>query len=185
MPLQVGSRLWTGSPVYAAMSATPGPERVPTICCRLAMSMTRSIARPVTSGPCPYDHLTSVATNLTFLEGRAWNIRRPTRRYAFRTATASSGSTPNSECVVSVDEDVSESYSGGEADDMYSAMLSLAQTLCQGWDGLVSELAGIQIQPPVGTYRVADHVTHHRHSRGLGVVDEVTQDVSDPPAAAP
>ena len=89
------------------------------------------------------------------------------------------------ECVVSVDEDVSESYGGWEADDMYSAMLSLAQTLCQGWDGLVSELAGIQIQPPVGTYRVADHVTHHRHSRGLGVVDEVTQDVSDPPAAAP
>ena len=89
------------------------------------------------------------------------------------------------ECIVSVDEDVSESYGGGEADDMHPAMLSLAQTLCQGWNGLVSELASIQIQPSVGTYRVADHVPHHRHSRGLGVVDEVTQDVSDPPAAAP
>jgi hypothetical protein len=78
------------------------------------------------------------------------------------------------ESVVSVDENVSESYGGGEADDTYPAMLSLAQTLCQGWDGLVSELASTEIQSPVGTYGVADHVTHHRHSRGLGVVDEVT-----------
>jgi hypothetical protein len=91
----------------------------------------------------------------------------------------------STENVVSVDEDVSESYGGGEADDTYPAMLSLAQTLCQGWDGLVSELASNQIQSSVRTYGVADHVTHHRHSRGLGVVDEVTQDVSDPPAAAP
>lgn len=68
---------------------------------------------------------------------------------------------------------------------MYPAMLSLAETLCQGWDGLVPELASTQIQSLVGTYGVAYHVTHHRHSRGLGVVDEVAQDVSDPPAAAP
>ena len=67
------------------------------------------------------------------------------------------------ESDVSVDEDVSYSYGGGEADDMYPAMLSLAQPLCQSWDGLVSELASNQIQSSVRTYGVADHVTHHRH----------------------
>jgi hypothetical protein len=87
--------------------------------------------------------------------------------------------------VVSVDEDVSESNRRGEADDTNPSMLSRAEALDQGRDRILSELARNQIQSSVGTYGVADHVTHHRRSRRLGVVDEVTQNISDPPAAAP
>ncbi len=87
--------------------------------------------------------------------------------------------------IVSMDEDVSQSYGGGEANDMYTAVLSVAETLCQGWDELVSELASNQIQSPVGTYGVAHHVTQHGRSRRFGVMHKVTQHVSDPPAAAP
>jgi hypothetical protein len=35
---------------------------------------------------------------------------------------------------------------------MYPAILSLAETLCQGWDGLASKLASNQFQSPVGLY---------------------------------
>ncbi len=66
--------------------------------------------------------------------------------------------------VIPMDDNVSESHADGEADDTYPPKPSLAETLCQGWDGLVSKLASNQIQSPVGTYGVAGHVTHHRHS---------------------
>lgn len=87
--------------------------------------------------------------------------------------------------VVTVDDDVSQSRGEGEADDTNPAMSSLAQPLCQGWNWLVSEPASTQIHSPIGMNGVADRSLHHRPSRHLGVVDEVTQDVPDPPAAAP
>ena len=87
--------------------------------------------------------------------------------------------------IVSVDDDVPEPSGGGKTDDVYPTMLSLAQTPCQARDGLIPEPASNQIHSPVGMYRVPDHAAHHRSSRRLGVVDEVTKHVSHPPAGAP
>ena len=158
-------------------------------CRRLAMNMTRSTARPATSGPSPLDHSASVATSLNFAQGRV-EYQTPDvpvciqdrHRIIWIDAKLLAEGT---ESVVSVDDDVSKPCGGGKTDDMHPAMPSLAQTLCQARDGLIPEPASDQIHSPFGVYRVPDHVADHRHSRRLGVVDEVTEDVSHPPAGAP
>ena len=105
-------------------------------CRRLAMNMTRSTARPATSGPSPHDHSASVATNLNFAQGRVVEYQTPDapvciqdrHRIVWIDAKLLAEGT---EGVVSVDDDVSKPCGSGKTDDMHPAMLSLTQTLCQ------------------------------------------------------
>ena len=87
--------------------------------------------------------------------------------------------------IVSVDGNISKPGGGGKTDDVYPTTLSLAETIRQARDGLISEVASNQIHSPVGMNGIPDHVAHHRPSRRLGIVHEVAQGVSHPPAGAP